>query len=914
MTTTYAQEQSQLSAAQLDDAARAFMDQSRRDRTDFTNENAYRFDAENGTLRNSNSIVWIPIQLHIAREGGFFAASIFNSSYYISKANEQLIGANIQLYNCGTINLIDDPAIYNLNLGNQSALAQHEVPNVLNFFFVNQLQSGGSGYCGSADYPGQGNNVIYATRCFGFSAETVITHLLGQYFSLYPTSGPSGATPELVTRGSNANCSVAGDELCDTPADPNLFVNGGVTNCTYTGTLTDLNGDPYQADPTNFMSYGPSNCRDHFSPMQLARMEYSALNDRTYLACANDPNCLQSIGQFPYSEGFENGFGQWNTLPYYSTFTLGAFAINSGPTSTANTGPSAASEGQQYAYAEANLIPNPNNIYAYGVATLESPCFDFSNLSNPEIRFDYHMWGADITQLGVQVSIDGGTYYDASGVAFSLNGDQGNSWQTATVDLSAFAGVKNVVIRLVASFNGGEAGDIAVDDVWIGEGSSQVVCTNLLSLSVSKTDYTCGSITNGGNASIAISTNINGPLSITWSTGDVGVNSLSNLGVGAYWVKVNDGAACMDSIAFTIEEVPGVSASAIATTTSTASSTDGSVDLTVATGVGPYTYAWSNGATTEDLSGVGFGTYAYTVTDANNCTDEGQVFVGIALACTNTKNGGWPYILSLDSGLGLFKQNTGDDDLNWKRRGGNTPTNNTGPSMAAEGIRYRYIESSGAGNPGKKAILSTKRCLNISNINNPVFRFQYHMYGNQMGGLEIQVSDDGGQTWGEAVWSKSGDQGDQWYDAEVNLAGYATNATRIRIIGTTGSGGRSDIAIDNIYIGARFSNSTTTNNNLVLAQAITKSPNLEIDKEAPSLIFPNPSSDQLTITLAQAPKQAVQLTVFNRIGQILPVATNQIPAGTIQTNLEVSEWQAGVYFLRLTYATGRIETKSFIVQ
>lgn len=646
--------------------------------------------------------------------------------------------------------------------------------------------------------------------------------------------------------------------------------------------------------------------------MQLARMEYSALNDRNYLACANDPNCLQSIGQFPYTEGFENGFGQWNNAAYYSTFTLGEFVINSGPTPTANTGPSAASEGQQYAYADADLTPNPNNIYAYGVATLESPCFDFSNLSNPEIRFDYHMWGVDVTQLGVQVSLDGGTYYDASGVVFSLNGDQGNSWQTATVDLAAYAGLQNVVIRLVASFNGQEEGDIAVDDVWVGEGNSTVVCTNTLQVSVSKTDYTCGSISNGGDAAIAITTNINGPLSITWSTGDTGVNSLSNLGTGSYWVKVDDGGACMDSVAFTIDEVPGVSASAVATTTSTAASTDGSVDLTIATGVGPYTYLWSNGATTEDLSGLGFGTYAYTVTDANNCTDAGQVFVGIAELCISTRNGSWPYTLSLDSGLGIFKQNTGDDDLNWKRRGGNTPTSNTGPSSSAEGIRYRYIESSGAGNPGKKAILSTKRCLNLSSVNNPVFRFQYHMYGNQMGSLEVQLSADGGQTWSEAVWQMNGDQGDQWYSAEVNLAGYATNATRIRIIGSTGSGGRSDIAIDNIYIGARFS--STTINNLVMNQAALKNPILEIDREAPSLIFPNPSSDQLTITLAKAPRETVRLTVFNRIGQILPASTNQIAAGEIQANLNVSDWQAGVYFLRLTYATGRTETKSFVVQ
>ena len=46
----------------------------------------------------------------------------------------------------------------------------------------------------------------------------------------------------------------------------------------------------------------------------------------------------------------------------------------------------------------------------------------------------------------------------------------------------------------------------------------------------------------------------------------------------------------------------------------------GSINLAINNGRAPFSFVWSNGASTEDLSNLKADTYTVTVTDANNCT------------------------------------------------------------------------------------------------------------------------------------------------------------------------------------------------------------------------------------------------------------------------------------------------------
>lgn len=153
-------------------------------------------------------------------------------------------------------------------------------------------------------------------------------------------------------------------------------------------------------------------------------------------------------------------------------------------------------------------------------------------------------------------------------------------------------------------------------------------------LSFDVQDATCGGMANG-QATVVIT---EGPADVTWTDefgavlsqqtgvmeGDV---TFGGLAAGSYMVHVTSNTACgVLTNEFTIDApfvLEGATVSNNATTC--ADTEDGSIDVMIMGGVEPYTYAWSNGADTEDLV-AGAGEYTFTVTDANDCEWVSDVF------------------------------------------------------------------------------------------------------------------------------------------------------------------------------------------------------------------------------------------------------------------------------------------------
>ncbi|WP_206538651.1 T9SS type A sorting domain-containing protein [Aquimarina pacifica] len=157
-----------------------------------------------------------------------------------------------------------------------------------------------------------------------------------------------------------------------------------------------------------------------------------------------------------------------------------------------------------------------------------------------------------------------------------------------------------------------------------------------------------------------------------------------------------------------------------------------------------------------------------------------------------------PYTESFESSFGLWTQNSGDD-LDWSRDSNGTPSNNTGPSNAAAGSTYIYVEASGNGTgyPNKQAIL-TSPCLDLNDVTTAFFTFSYHMYGSSnFGSLDVEASNDEGITW-TSIWSLSGNQGNSWQLATIDLADYIGSGLQLRFNRVTSSTWQADAAIDDV--------------------------------------------------------------------------------------------------------------------
>ncbi len=118
------------------------------------------------------------------------------------------------------------------------------------------------------------------------------------------------------------------------------------------------------------------------------------------------------------------------------------------------------------------------------------------------------------------------------------------------------------------------------------------------------------------------------PLTFLWNNGATTQN-ITSLAAGTYSCIVTDNNGCsVNSNLFTINNTSStISVTDVAITNETCGSINGAIDLTISGGQAPITFAWSNGATTEDITNVVAGTYDYTITDNSGCAINGSAEV-----------------------------------------------------------------------------------------------------------------------------------------------------------------------------------------------------------------------------------------------------------------------------------------------
>jgi hypothetical protein len=300
----------------------------------------------------------------------------------------------------------------------------------------------------------------------------------------------------------------------------------------------------------------------------------------------------------------------------------------------------------------------------------------------------------------------------------------------------------------------------------------------------------------------------------------------------------------------------------------------------------------------------------------------------------------FPYNEGFENSLGAWTQSS-DDDINWTVDANGTPSNGTGPAGASQGSYYIYVEASGNGSgyPNKRAILNSP-CFDLSGMTTANFSFQYHMYGaSAMGSIAVDASSDGGNTW-TTIWSESGNQGNSWLTASIDLNAYTGNTVQLRFNRLTASTWQADIAIDDVslsssgsgsdicdgvsewssgtsysvgdrvtYQGSLFERTAsgwtnlgvcgTTNSTAYVAYNTAEIP----DNSLQVRMYPNPVSEGV-INIQSNITSAATYKIYNTLGQV-------ISKGNFSNSIDVSSLQSGMYLLEINTEKQNI-TKRFV--
>jgi len=254
-----------IASAQLPDGVigtQSFIDTIR---MNYKDENSFYFD-----LNSVNTTVKVPLKVLIVMNKKGYAGvdqeRIYSS---VDLANSFFKNAGINFL-ITSIDYISDYNYSYITYNNlkKELLTGYTTKNVINLFLVDSILMGPSRSYGFTYFPDvPDSNHIYLDKNYitGVSLTTMLCHFMG-LLSTHETAGGRELSSE-------ENCSSAGDFICDTYADPDLF-NEVIDSCRYIGTMKDDNGQYFVPSVANIMSDSSDKCRCVLTPLQYRRIYY----------------------------------------------------------------------------------------------------------------------------------------------------------------------------------------------------------------------------------------------------------------------------------------------------------------------------------------------------------------------------------------------------------------------------------------------------------------------------------------------------------------------------------------------------------------------------------------------------------------------------------------------------------------